>query len=318
MSVTPMLLALAPLLQDASAAPVRSAELGPRIELRRAGSTVDVTIDGAPFTVVHAGATPRPYLFPVLGPGGTPMTRAWPMEEVEGEARDHPHHQSLWFTHGAVNGHDFWHGRGAGEGIELERIVELRSGEEAAVLRASYRWVAQGAVQCREERTLRFFAREGARGVDFDVTLVPVGKPLTMGDTKEGSMAVRSIPALRLAGERAAGRARNSAGDGGTAVWGKRAQWITYWAPVGGRVVGYAMFDHPENPRHPTWWHARDYGLCAANPFGVHDFEEKPAGTGDLTVPLGETLRLRYRVLFYEGELDDAALARAFAEFAGA
>ena len=48
----------------------------------------------------------------------------------------------------------------------------------------------------------------------------------------------------------------------------------------------------------------------------MHDFEKKPAGTGDLVVPPGESLVLRYRVWIHEGEGEAAALQEAFEEYA--
>ena len=85
-------------------------------------------------------------------------------------------------------------------------------------------------------------------------------------------------------------------------TWGKRAAWTDYSGLVNGKIVGVAIFDHPDNPRHPTWWHVRDYGLFAANPFGVHDFEKKPEGTGNLTIPAGESVTFRYRIYMHEGD----------------
>ena len=104
--------------------------------------------------------------------------------------------------------------------------------------------------------------------------------------------------------------------DGET--WGKRAAWCDYFGPVEGKTVGIAIFDHPQNPQHPTWWHVRDYGLFAANPFGVHDFEKKPAGSGNLTIPAGQSVTFRYRVLLHEGDDRQAEIARRYQEYAGA
>jgi hypothetical protein len=83
----------------------------------------------------------------------------------------------------------------------------------------------------------------------------------------------------------------------GKDTWGKQAPWCDYSGPVDGKTLGVAIFDHPSNPRHPTWWHVRDYGLFAANPFGVHDFEKKPQGTGDLKVEAGKSITFKVQVL---------------------
>ena len=113
----------------------------------------------------------------------------------------------------------------------------------------------------------------------------------------------------------AKGNSINSEGVEGKAMWGKRAKWVDYWAPIDGNTVGVAIMDHPSNPRHPTWWHARDYGLIAANPFGIHDFEKKPKGTGDMVIANGESKTFRYRFLFHRGDVNEANVPGAFADF---
>ena len=128
-------------------------------------------------------------------------------------------------------------------------------------------------------------------------------------------MAIRLAPTLRVKGPVARGKAVNSSGVRGKGVWGKRASWVDYSGPVGEAVVGVAIFDHPKNHAHPTWWHARDYGLFAANPFGVHDFERKPRGTGDLLLPKGGSLRLRYRFVIHPGDAATAEVARLWGEY---
>jgi hypothetical protein len=79
--------------------------------------------------------------------------------------------------------------------------------------------------------------------------------------------------------------------------------------------MGVAILYHPGNPRHPTWWHVRDYGLFAANPFGIHDFERKPAGTGDLVVPAGESITFRYRVIFHQGNTEEAGIEKLYQDY---
>src|SRR5438477_7757323 len=82
----------------------------PAAELTVAKEPRGVTInaDGKPFTEYLIATGPKPILWPIIGPTGVPMTRAYPMEKIEGEKQDHPHQRSLWFTHGNVNGVDFW------------------------------------------------------------------------------------------------------------------------------------------------------------------------------------------------------------------
>jgi hypothetical protein len=214
------------------------------------------------------------YFYPVLGPGGTPMTRNWPMKEVEGEERDHKHQRSLWYAHGLVNGIDFWAEEAKSGSIVHDRFLEVKGGTESGVIRSANKWIAPGGeVMLTDEQTFRVFARPNTeRLFDYEVTLkAPAGKEVVLGDTKEGSMAIRINEEMRLS------RGRNKPGTGhivqstglrDNKTWGQRAEWCDYFAPVDGKVVGVAIFDHPTNPKHPTWWHVRDYGLFAANPFG--------------------------------------------------
>ena len=282
------------------------------ISLEKGDSAVTVKVDGKLFTkYVYADKKrTKPILYPVIGPSDVPMTRRYPIEEAgEGEAKDHHHHASLWYTHGDVNGISFWHvGKDTGE-IHHEKFLKL----EGNVIATRNKWVdAKGKVVCRDERILAFSAEDDDRAIDVTVKILADSGDVTFGDTKEGSMGIRSNPVLRLKGPVAKGKAVNSEGVEGRAVWGKRAAWVSYWAPVEKNVVGFSIFDHPSNPRHPTWWHARDYGLVAANPFGIHNFERKPKGTGDLKIKDGESVTFRYRFLFHAGDVKSAGIAKRY------
>ena len=302
---------------DGAAATDRNVSGAKGVRIDRAGETLKVAIDGEPFTEYHFTNAPRPYFYPVIGPTGEPVIRHWPMKEAENETRDHPHHRSLWFAHGDVNGHDFW-GESEGHGaIVHDEFLEIASGPNIGVIRSRNRWVADnGDVVCTDTRVHRFYRRPEGRMMDFEVTIHASHGDVVLGDTKEGSMAIRLAPTMRLKGEVGAGHIVNSEGVRDGETWGKRAAWCDYYGPVKGETVGVAIFDHPKNPRHPTRWHVRDYGLFAANPFGVHYFENKPKGAGDLTIPAGESLTFRYRLFFHRGDEREARVAERYAEYA--
>jgi len=103
---------------------------------------------------------------------------------------------------------------------------------------------------------------------------------------------------------------------GAKAIWGKQAKWVDYSTTREGRKVGVAIFDHPSNPRHPTYWHARPYGLNAANPFGVSDFTKDKSRDGSLTIPAGGKTTFRYRVVLHDGDSAQANVANLYAAFA--
>jgi len=110
----------------------------------------------------------------------------------------------------------------------------------------------------------------------------------------------------------------NSQGVRGADIWGKAARWVDYWGPLGGRTMGIAILDHPASFRHPTHWHARDYGLVAANPFGLHDFTGAPQGSGDHTIPAGGSLALRSLFVFHEGDAESAGIEAVWRRWAKA
>jgi hypothetical protein len=280
------------------------------VRITESPDKIRVEINGELFTEYCYTGAPHVYFYPLLGPGGTPMTRNWPMKDVPGEEKDHPHHRSLWYSHGAVNGVDFWAESAKSGRIVHDRFLEVKGGAGSGVIRSANKWIApDGSVTMTDERTFRVHARPNSeRLFDFEVTLKAGDKDIVLGDTKEGSMAIRVNESMRLTlpkKQPGKGRIVQSTGVQGDKTWGKRAAWCDYSGPVDGRTVGIAIFDHPSNSKHPTWWHVRDYGLFAANPFGVHDFEKQPKGTGDITIPAGKSITFKYR--FYIHESDEVA-----------
>jgi Methane oxygenase PmoA len=289
----------------------------PRVRIHETNQVVQVELDGRLFTQYHFRDVSRPFLYPILAPDDRHMTRRWPQEEIAGEERDHPHHKGLWWAHGDANGVDFWsESKDAGRTVH-QSFAEITSGAEFGVITSRNRWIAKdGKVIASDERTMRFYAPKGdQRWIDFTITIFASHGDLVLGDTKEGSMAIRIAESMRLKQPKGAagqGHIENSDGVKDGYTWGKRASWVDYTGPVEGKTVGVAIFDHPSNPRFPTWWHVRDYGLFAANPFGVHDFEKKDKGAGNLTLPSGRSTTFRYRFVFHPGDTDQSRMNEAF------
>jgi len=295
------------------------AAAGEGVKLSQLQDRVKVEIDGQLFTEYYFADVPRPFCYPIMGPGDVAMTRNWPMKTVEGEEQDHKHHRSLWFTHGAVNGQDFWSEDPKAGKIVHDKFLQVESGKDTGILRTANKWTsAGGELICTDERTLRFYrpGADSARILDFQVTIKTASGDLVFGDTKEGSMGIRLAETMRLKGKVGKGHIENSAGVKDNDTWGKRAEWCDYYGPAEGKLVGVAIFDHPTNPRHPTWWHVRDYGLFAANPFGKHDFEKLSDKTaGDLKVPAGQSITFKYRFVFHEGETSSAKLPEKYQDY---
>lgn len=294
------------------------------VKITEGDGKVIVHIDGQPFAEYVFRGHAKPIIYPIIGPHGIEMTRHYPMKEgVDNEAHDHPHQKSLWYTHDDVNGVQFWAEYPHKEGQQFGRIVQTGMKIEGNGIQAKNDWVApDGKIVCSDTRIVTFGTTPAGRHIDFQITLQASHGDVTFGDNKEGTMGIRTHPLLRLQSDErrgnhtAKGSAINSEGVEGKEIWGKRAKWVDYWGPINENVVGIAIFDHPSNPRHPTWWHARYYGLVTANPFGAHAFEKKPEGTGDMRIPSGESVMFRYRFLFHTGDFKQANIAGEFESFA--
>jgi hypothetical protein len=300
------------------------------VAVRSLDDRVRIEIDGKLFTEYrHAGAS-NVYYWPLFGPDGVKMTRSWPMEEMPGEEHDHPHHRSMWFAHGLVNGVDFWaepasygskppkHPLGR---IVHDRIAKAESGAQSGELVSSQKWIANDAPLLTSRHRLVVYQRPATEKLfDWEITLSAADKDVVFGDTKEGTVAIRIAESMRLKGPKAtpgAGKISNSEGDQDGAAWGKRARWVDMSGPIDGEIFGIAFMDHPKNPRHPTRWHARDYGLFAANPFCEAEMDKnQPTGAGDFTLKAGQSVTFKYRVLLHEGDAVQAKIASRYQEYA--
>lgn len=293
------------------------------IKFKQHEGGVTVEVDGKPFTEYQLKIGSKPILWPIIGPTGVEMTRAFPMREVEGEKRDHPHQKSMWFTHGDVNGIDFWteaanykdgkapNGKAIGT-IKHREFLRLGDG----VIMTANDWLGpDGKKQLEDVRTLTFRADAKTRTIDFDIVLKASNGEVMFGDTKEGSFGIR-VPTVMDVNSKKGGQIVTSEGRTDKDAWGKPAKWVDYHGPVGSEVLGIAILNHPSSFRFPTTWHVRDYGLFAANPFGLHDFDPKSGAKGDHKIASGETMPLRYRVIFHVGDEKGAKVEEAFNTYA--
>src|SRR5258706_156910 len=240
------------------------------VQITQRDERLEIDLNGKRFTEYFFKNVPRPYYYPVMGPGELPITRDWPMKNSPDEEHDHPHHRSLWFAHGSVNGIDFWSEAKNFGKIVHESFSQIQSGSKVGVIKSKNNWMSPtGTRVCSDERTVRIYepAADDSRILDFEITIKATDGDVVFGDTKEGTMACRLAETMRLKGKTGHGHIVNSGGVRDDEAWGKRAEWCDYFGPVDGQTVRVAIFDHPDNPRHPNWWHVRDYGLFAANSF---------------------------------------------------
>ncbi|HUZ46487.1 MAG TPA: PmoA family protein [Terriglobia bacterium] len=299
------------------------------VQLTRHGDHISVEIGGRPFTTYDfSPKVAKPYLMPLRSAQGTIITRGFPIGNTVPAAHQHdhnlePHQRPMYFGHGNIDGIDFW-GEAAfpkwsddsvfGRTV-IAKIEEMEGGPESGKLRALFHLVGpSGRIIADETQAYVFKGGANTRIIDCEFTITADhGAPVTFGDTKEGTFALRVVKELYSP----PGHMVNSNGGvGEKEIWGKRANWVDYYGKVGSEEVGVAIFDSPRNFRHPTYWHARSYGLFSVNPFGIREFTGDPGKDGSWTVQQGKSLTLRYRVLIHHGDYRQAGVAEAYQRYA--
>ncbi|MEA4824234.1 MAG: PmoA family protein [Clostridiaceae bacterium] len=268
------------------------------------GDRIAISVAGRPYTEYYFGEkTPKPYLGPLYGPYGEQVTR------LNFDEKEHKHHRSLWFSHGIVNGVDTW---GELEGkhgyIENKGITNAVSSDAYTAFTAHNVWTDGEHQPLADDSTIFRFYNTPAEACVFDaeLTLTASYGEVTLGATKEGGpLAVRVNYNLTVPNT-----GRFETGSGGVnekEIWMSRAPWCDYYGIQDGRTVGVAILDNPKNTRYPAWWHARDYGLMAANFFNLG---------GDMHIPTGKSETFRFRVVVHAGSAKEAGIAEKFTDYA--
>lgn len=303
-----------------------------QVSISRANDYLTVDVQGNPFTVLHIAGpeTTKPYFQPIRSASGIIVTRRYPLEIVPGERHDLPHQRGLWFSHGDVNGFDFWNNdpsykRPKLGRIVLDRVIALTSGDKTGSIEISFKWLeTQGKPLVEDTRKMIFYSDPTLRIIDVEIRLRAIVR-VVFGDDKDGGFAIRLASGLEAPGPGApstpprTGTIVNSNGqEGERGCWGKRANWVDVFGEVEGQKLGVAIFDHPSNPRHPVYWHARGYGLLSANMFGARAFdpEQDPLLNGSWTMEPGDRLTLRYRVVVHPGDYRTANIAGLYEKYA--
>ncbi|MDF9796655.1 hypothetical protein OKW21_001918 [Catalinimonas alkaloidigena] len=272
----------------------------------------------------------KPVLYPVNAPGNITLTRGFPLEAKGGERADHPHHVGIWMNYGDVNGLDFWNNsynipeekKDHYGSIRHQKVLNTRSGDQG-VLQVSADWLSPQGDKLLNEQTTFYFREEGGqRIIDRVVVLTAQDQKVNFHDNKEGMIAIRVTRALEFPSEKPVkltdsegkpmseatlnnegvnGNYLSSEGVSGEQVWGTRAEWMKLYGNIDNEPVAIAIIDHPQNPGYPTYWHARTYGLFAANPLGQEVFSEGKEKL-DFSLDPGEDVTFRYRIIIASGE----------------
>ena len=312
---------------------------------------VDVLVGDELFTAYLYADTlavlKKPVLYPITTASGVAVTRGFPLEARPGERTDHPHHIGLWFNYGDVNGLDFWNNSDAisperaGEmgTIRHREITRAEGGAGRGELDVTMEWLKpDGTPILREDTRFIFLATPGVRIIDRITTLTALDEGVSFEDNKEGVLGLRLTRALEMPTDKAitltdaagavtevpvlnndgvTGHYRNSEGvEGYPDVWGKRARWMALSGVVEGDSVTIAILDHPQNVGFPTYWHARDYGLFAANPLGQAVFSEG-AETLSFALDPATSTTFRHRLILFDGHVAPAAVEAQYQAFAG-
>jgi Methane oxygenase PmoA len=280
--------------------------------------------------VLHDSETNKTYLWPVYGPQGTPMTRSFPMKDVQGEKQDHYHHRGIWFGHEDIGGVDTWaeastftkekkpspaaEARLAHIGQEkLSKLTSMEANKDRAVVTADIDYVgATGKKVLSEVRKITFSASGRFRLIDVDQELIASEGDVTLGDKKDAGLSIR-VPHSMAVDTKQGGAIKTSEGLRDEAAWGKRARWVDYSGKNPDAKMGVVMLNHPGSFRSPTTWHVRTYGLFTANAFGTLD----PASpNGPHTLKQGEKISLKHRFVLYDGEISDAEIEAIYQDYA--
>ncbi len=299
-----------------------------RVMVDETSRRVDISIDGKPFTAyIWPTTLDKPVLYPLRAATGTIVTRGYPLDPRPGERVDHPHHAGLWFNYGNVNGFDFWNNSSAIKpedkpkmGTVIHRaILAAKSGSDRGELEVAADWITgKQQTVLKEQTQLIFRGGSGFRSIDRITTLQALGEKVVFHDDKEGLLGMRVARALEAPSDKAevftdaSGRPTpvakmdnagvngvylTSEGKTGDAAWGTRGRWCILSGRVGDEPVTIAILDHPSNPGFPTYWHARGYGLFAANPLAPNIFTNGKEPAMNFSLAPNESVTFRYRVL---------------------
>ena len=301
------------------------------VSFERQGESIQVLIGGKPFSTYNFDPKiAKAFLQPLRDANGVVITRGFPTGDTVPAGHEHdksiePHQRDMYFGHGSINGYDFWseevfakyygpsHPSNFGRMV-FRKMEEMQGGPSSGTIRAAFDLQGPDRKPFAEEiQEFTFSGNAHSRVIDCVITFRASHGPVKFGDTKEGTFALRLAPEL----DAPTGTMFNSEGGAGESqIWGKRANWVDVDGVIDGHSLGVAVFDSPKSFRHPTYWHARGYGLLAANPFGLSFFFNDPHQDGSYTIPTGKSIQFRYRVFIHDGNYQQAHVADKYSEYA--
>ena len=291
---------------------------------------VSILIGNKLFTeFIYADSLEKPFLYPIYASNGETITRGFPWNPQPNDPTDHPHHIGLWLNYEKVNGLDFWNNSYAIAAekkkqygwIKTQKIVEIENGSKGKLVYLAD-WTDQQKDRLLQEKTTFIFtAGNNVRIIDR-ITELTALQNVSFPDTKDGMLGLRVAHELELPvfetkeykddkgnitkitatkDPSVTGNYLSSEGKQGDAVWGTRGNWCMLYGKKGKDSISIVIIDHPQNPGYPTYWHARNYGLFAANPLGQKVFSEGKL-TMNYKLAKGQTATFKYRVVIASGK----------------
>lgn len=276
---------------------------------------VTLSVDGNEYTAYQYNiGFAKPHIGPITNKYGENITR------YDFTAKEHPHHRSIWFSHGSVKVEnaetgfvsaevDTWNEFDHHGYIKTKAIRDLVSGDVYCAFTAENTWTDEdGNALCDDITTVTMSSPEdGVVYFDVDLTLCAKYGKVTLGATKEaGPIAVRMDETLRADKTGTLANAWGAVGE--DEIWMKRSDWNDYYGTtVGGHVAGVAVFDNEQNAKYPTFWHSRNYGLFAPNRYYIG---------GEEVIEAGGTLNFKYRIVIHEGDTAFAGIREKFIDYA--
>jgi Methane oxygenase PmoA len=290
---------------------------------------VNVFINDKPFTTFfYPDTLEKPVLYPIRAANGTAITRGFPLDPRPGDPTDHPHHIGLWLNYESVNGLDFWNNsyniakerKHLYGWIKTDRILETTSGQKGT-LTYHANWTNQKNEVLLEEITRYEFSGNGKQRIIDRITELKAVTDVQFKDIKDGLLGLRvahelqipstvekkftddkgNVTVVKSTDSIATGNYLTSEGKRGDSAWSTRASWCKMYGKMGNDSISVVIMDHPDNPNYPTFWHARGYGLFAANPLGEKVFTNGKSEK-NLQLKKGESITFRFRVLIDNGK----------------
>ncbi len=309
---------------------------------------IEVLVDGQLFTSYFYPSDSilkKPVLFPILTSQGTTVTRGYPFASRAGERVDHPHHVGMWLNYESVNGFDFWNNSTAIKDrskygtIKHTGIIQSKGGKGKANLTVTADWIdtdGKGKNLLKETTNYVFYAKGNQRIIDRITILTAQNEEVMFKDVKDGMFAIRVARELEYPSDKPdifvdangietkvdkldntgiTGIYHNPDNVNGEAVWSTRGKWMNLAGKIKNEDISIAIIDHPSNVNYPTYWHARGYGLFAANPLGEKIFSKDKKELNFKLAP-NQSVTFRYRTVITSGKVTDEDLNKLALDFA--